>query len=213
MAENIIDPKDAVIEVLADIIERRDNTAEEHVSRIKTAMKIFAEAVLASGLYKEQTSSWNIDQIVLSSLLHDVGKAEIDDMILRKPGKLEPFEFEVVKKHTLLGQEIIMEMEKISGKNAFLDDASAMALYHHEKWDGTGYPMKLAGEDIPLLARLMTIVDVYDALVSERPYKKPFTHEEAKKIIDEAKGSSFDPELTDVFFSIADRLSEEPEAV
>ena len=210
MIENItIDPKDAVIEELTDIIERRDNTKAGHSTRVKNAMKIFLEAVIASGLYKEQTSSWDVEQIVLSSLLHDVGKGGIDDMILRKPGKLDPVEFDVVKRHTLIGGEIIKETQDKtdkSKKSEFLNDAFSIAMYHHEKWDGAGYPKGLAGEEIPLFARLMAIIDVYDALVSEKPYKKPFTHEEAKKIIGEAKGTSFDPDLTDIFLSIADKL-------
>ncbi|MDR2965329.1 MAG: HD domain-containing protein [Treponema sp.] len=207
MAENnTTNTKNAIIEELADVIERRDNTEAGHVTRVKNAMRAYLEAVVASGLYKEQSSLWNIDQIVLASLLHDVGKGEIDDMILRKPGKLDPVEFEVVKRHTLLGGEIIKKIQKVSGKSEFLNNAFTIAMYHHEKWDGTGYPKGLAEEEIPLLARLMAIIDVYDALVSERPYKKPFTHKEAMDIIQEAKGSSFAPALTDVFLSIADKL-------
>jgi len=206
MAENNKDPKDAIIEELADTIERRDNTAKGHVTRVKKIMKVFLEAVVASGLYKEQTASWDIDQIVTSSLLHDIGKGEIDDMILRKPGKLDMIEYEVVKRHALLSGEIIKGIQETAGKSELLDNAFTIAMYHHEKWDGTGYPKGLAGEEIPLLARLMAIIDVYDALVSEKPYKKPFTHEEALKIISDAKGSSFAPELTDIFLSIADGL-------
>ena len=203
---NTIDPKDAVIEELTDVIERRDNTPKGHVTRVKTAMKAYLEAVVASGLYKEQSSLWNIDQIVLSSLLHDIGKGEIDDMILRKPGKLDPVEYEVVKRHALLGGEIIKEIQEKTGKSEFLDNAFTIAMYHHEKWDGTGYPKGLAGEEIPLLARLMSIIDVYDALVSERPYKSTFSHEEAINIIKEAKGTSFAPALTDVFISVAGKF-------
>ena len=201
--------KDAVIEELADIIERRDNTEAGHSTRVKKAMTLFIEAVIANGLYKEQTASWNVKEIVVSSLLHDIGKGEIDDMILRKPGKLDDVEFNVVKRHTLLGGEIIKEIKTNIGEAAeceFLNDASSIAMYHHEKWDGSGYPKGLVEEEIPLLARIMAIIDVYDALVSEKPYKKSLAHDEAIKIISKGKGTSFDPALTDIFLTIADKL-------
>jgi putative two-component system response regulator len=111
-----------------------------------------------------------------------------------------------MKKHAVIGGEIIKDIQKKCGEQEFLDYAFMFAVYHHEKWDGTGYPYGIAGKDIPLPARVMAIVDVYDALISERPYKKPFTHEEAMKIIKEGKGTQFDPALTELFLSASDQL-------
>jgi putative two-component system response regulator len=137
-----------------------------------------------------------------------VGKIAIDDIILRKPGKLTHEEFETMKQHTILGGEIIKEIQSKTGEQEFLDSAFIFAVYHHEKWDGSGYPYGIAGDKIPLPARLMTLIDVYDALISQRAYKEPFSHEEAVKIIKEGKGSHFDPVLTELFLSVSNQLKE-----
>jgi putative two-component system response regulator len=158
------------------------------------------------GLYKDQTSAWDIDQMVRSSQLHDVGKIAIDDDILRKPGKLTKEEFDEMKKHTLMGGDIIERIQNKTSDRDYLDYAKIFTMYHHERWDGKGYPHGLAGEEIPLPARIMALIDVYDALMSKRPYKEPFTHEESVRIIEEGRGTQFDPVLTDLFISIADTL-------
>jgi len=144
--------------------------------------------------------------MILSAQLHDVGKIAIDDSILRKPCKLTDEEFEKMKKHTILGGEIIKKIQSKTGENDFLNYASIFSVYHHEKWDGSGYPYGICGKNIPLQARIMAIIDVYDALISERPYKKPFSHEEAIKIINEGSGTHFDPVLIDVFMSVSNQL-------
>ncbi len=154
----------------------------------------------------QKTSSLDTEQIIMSAQLHDVGKIAIDDSILRKPGKLDKDEFEAMKKHTVIGGEIIKEIQNKTEESEYLEYAYTFAVYHHEKWDGSGYPFGIAGEKIPLPARLMALIDVYDALISERPYKKAFTHEEAIKIIADGKGTHFDPVLTDLFLSVADKL-------
>jgi len=125
---------------------------------------------------------------------------------LRKPGKLDNDEFEAMKKHTIIGGEIIKEIQNKTEESEFLEYAYMFAVYHHEKWDGSGYPFGIAGEKIPLPARLIALIDVYDALISERPYKKAFTHEEALKIIADGKGTHFDPVLTDLFLSVSGKL-------
>ena len=204
--QRIVELKNAVMETIAELVEKRDDATGGHITRTSRFLKIFIDAVITSGLYKYQTSSWKIDQMILSAQLHDVGKIAIDDAILRKPGKLTDDEFDTMKKHTVLGGEIIKEIQKKAGEQEFLDYAFIFAVYHHEKWNGSGYPYGKAGEDIPLPARLMAIIDVYDALISERPYKKPFTHEEAVKIVKDGRGSHFDPALTDLFLSISDNL-------
>jgi putative two-component system response regulator len=130
-----------------------------------------------------------------------VGKIAIDDSILRKPAKLNKVEFEEMKKHTIFGGEIIKEIQKKTTESEFLNYAYMFAVYHHEKWDGSGYPYGIKGENIPLPARIMAIIDVYDALISERPYKKAFSYEGAIKIIKEGENSHFDPDLVEIFIS------------
>jgi len=204
--ERIVRLQNAVMETIAELVERRDDATGGHINRTSRFLKIFIDAVLEKDSYKKYTGAWNIDQMVLSSQLHDVGKIAIDDSILKKPGKLTDEEFDKMKNHTILGGEIIKEIQAKSEGQEFLDYAFTFAVYHHEKWDGTGYPYKISGADIPLPARLMAIIDVYDALISERPYKKPFSHEKAITIIDEGKGSHFDPALADLFISISDKM-------
>ena len=201
-AGRIVELKNAVMETISELVERRDDATGGHITRTSKYLKIFLNAVLDKGLYKEQTSTWNIEQMVLSAQLHDVGKIAIDDAILRKPGKLDAEEFNIMKKHTILGGEIIKEIQAKSGEREFLDYAFVFAVYHHEKWDGSGYPYGISGEEIPLPARLMAIIDVYDALISKRPYKEPFTNEQAMNIIGEGKGTHFDPNLTELFLSV-----------
>jgi putative two-component system response regulator len=210
--KTIIELKNAVMETIAELVEHRDNTTGGHITRTSRYLKIFIDTLLSNRLYSEQTAFWgknnNAEQLVLSAQLHDVGKIGIPDSILQKPGKLDKEEFEIMKKHTVLGGEIIKEIQKKTGEKEFLDNAGIFAVYHHEKWDGSGYPYGIAGEKIPLPARLMAIIDVYDALISERPYKKAFSHDEAIEIIREGKGSHFDPVLAELFVSFSDQLKE-----
>jgi putative two-component system response regulator len=135
-----------------------------------------------------------------------VGKIVIPDHILNKPEKLTPEEFEIIKSHVTVGIDAIEKIINNAQEDAFLRHTLSIAGTHHEKWDGTGYPVGLKGQSIPLDGRLMAIADVYDALISERPYKKPFTHEEAKRIIEDGAGKHFDPVLVDVFEGVADEF-------
>jgi putative two-component system response regulator len=197
-----------VLEMTADLIEYRDSGTGGHTHRTSLYLKIFIEEIIKRGLYKKETALWNIDQLIMSAQLHDVGKIMIDDNILRKPSQLTDEEFAKMKEHTTLGADIIQKMQLKTTDMAFLNDAKMFALYHHEKWDGTGYPQGIKGEEIPLPARLMTIIDFYDALTSKRSYKEPFTHQQTLEIIASGKGKQFDPALTDLFLSIADKLNE-----
>jgi HD-GYP domain-containing protein (c-di-GMP phosphodiesterase class II) len=204
--KTIVELKNAVMETIADLVERRDDVTGGHISRTSAYLKIFMDILLEKKLYSAQTTTWNIEQMILSAQLHDVGKISIDDNILRKPGKLDADEFNKMKKHTIFGGEIIKEIQEKTVESDFLNYAHIFAVYHHEKWNGSGYPYGLSAEDIPLPARIMAIIDVYDALVSERPYKKPFTHEEAVKIIKDESGSHFDPALVELFVSVSDKF-------
>ncbi|MEI6055924.1 MAG: HD domain-containing phosphohydrolase [Lentisphaerota bacterium] len=140
--------------------------------------------------------------------LHDIGKVVVPDEILLKPGKLTLEEFEIIKKHTTAGKDILASAEKKLGSNSFLSLAMEMAATHHERWDGKGYPYGLSGLQIPLPGRLMAIADVYDAIVSKRVYKSQMTHKQTVKIILESRGTQFDPKLVDVFEQIQDKFKE-----
>ncbi|MDR2019459.1 MAG: HD domain-containing protein [Treponema sp.] len=160
----------------------------------------------AWGIYRDILDTWDINLFLQSSKLHDVGKIAIRDSILLKPGPLTREEFEEMKKHTVFGETVIEKIQQNARESIFLTHARIMAGTHHEKWDGTGYPRGLAGSNIPLQGRLMAFVDVYDALISDRPYKKAFPPEEAVKIISDGCGTQFDPELKNVFLAAAERL-------
>jgi putative two-component system response regulator len=160
--------------------------------------------MLSQNVYIDFICDWNIDSFVSSARLHDLGKISIPDAILNKPGPLTKEEFEIIKKHCSEGERIIDQMARRSGDDDFLCNAKLFAGYHHERWDGKGYPHGLSGTDIPLQGRIMAIIDVYDALTSDRPYKKPFTHDEAVQMIMENSGTQFDPLIADVFFKEKD---------
>jgi len=160
-------------------------------------------AMLERGLFADEIKNWNIDVVVSSSRLHDIGKIAVSDLLLNKPGRLTPEEYERMKIHALEGEMIIDNIITESGDEDFLYSAKLFAGSHHERWDGTGYPRGLKGPDIPLHGRIMALADMYDALVSDRPYKKAFTHERAVEIIREAKGRQLDPQIVDVFLEVS----------
>ncbi|GHU81403.1 two-component system response regulator [Clostridia bacterium] len=206
--KSVVDMQFSILKTIADLVERRDGDTGGHIARTQKNLRILLDALMDMGIYQDQIDpDWDIEIVILSSQLHDVGKIAIDDHILRKPGKLDNRELDEIKRHTVYGSEIIDKMiGSIPADNEFLYYAKIFAETHQEKWDGTGYPYGLKGEAIHLLGRLMAIADVYDALVSERPYKKAYPHEEAVKIILEGKGTHFDPVLVDVFEKIAGEL-------
>ena len=152
-------------------------------------------------IYTDQLTDTFVSEVVHSAPLHDIGKIQVSDAILNKPGKLSPDEFEAMKTHTTAGADIIRHaMDMVSQTDSgYLKEAMNLANFHHEKWDGTGYPRGLKGEEIPLSARIMAVADVFDALVSRRSYKEPFSFEEAMRIIQEDSGTRFDPAIVDAF--------------
>jgi len=200
--------QNAMVSVLANMVENRDMQTGRHIERTTEFIKILLDAMLERGIYSDEIRHWNLEDVISSARLHDIGKIAISDLILNKPGKLTTEEFELMKTHTTEGEKIIDSIIAESDNEAFLQNAKLFAGFHHEKWDGTGYPHGIAGADIPLQGRIMAIVDVYDALVSNRPYKTAFTHEKAVEIIKESKGSHFDPEITDVFLAVNDLFRE-----
>ena len=206
--KTVVSLQNAILQTMAELIDRRDNTTGGHIERTQKYMKIVLNKLVEQGLYTQESSSWHLNLVVQSTQLHDVGKIAIQDSILQKPGKLSAEEFEKIKKHTTHGVEIISEIQRNTTEQEFLEYAKVFAGTHHEKWDGSGYPKGLKGEQIPILGRAMSIVDVYDALVSERPYKKSCTHEEAVAVIFNSRGTHFDPAIVDLFMSISDEFKE-----
>jgi len=198
--------KNGIVFTMADIVERRDKKTDGHVERVTVFLKILLEAMITYGVYADEIRNWNLDVCVSSARLHDVGKINIPDSILNKPGELTKEEFDIVKTHTTEGEKIIDQTISRTGDSDFLQSAKLIAAYHHERWDGTGYPYGLKGSGIPLHGRLMAIIDVYDALISERPYRKALAHDVAINTIKNEAGKHFDPLITGVFCEICDHL-------
>lgn len=206
--EQLLSLQNGIVFVLADMVENRDKGTGGHVERTTTYISILVDAMIEDGLYSEQINELDIELFVSSARLHDVGKIAISDIILNKPGKLTDEEFELMKTHTVEGERVISQIEERTGNAEFLNNAKLFAGYHHERWDGRGYPYGLSGTDIPIQGRIMAFADVYDALVSVRPYKKPFSADEAVKMIMDNAGSQFDPAIADVFYKVRDKFAE-----
>ncbi|MDR1647545.1 MAG: response regulator [Zoogloeaceae bacterium] len=194
--------QNAITDVIAELVEFRDSNTGGHIWRTQQYLQCLIEKMQESGVYRQEVLAWDLEHLIPAAKLHDVGKISISDAILNKPGKLTPEEFAVMQTHASLGMEIIDRIEREAKDNS-LEYARIFAGYHHEKWDGTGYPHGLGGERIPLLGRLMAIADVYDALISARPYKEPMPLEKAREIMQNGRGVHFDPLLIDVFSSIS----------
>jgi putative two-component system response regulator len=194
----------AMISVIAELIESRDLVTGEHVERIQSYVELLLQEMDKDKIYGDITSKWDMSLLIPSVQMHDVGKIRISDTILNKPGKLTAEEFEIIKAHPLEGMKIIDNIISKTPDDGYLKYAKQFAGYHHEKWDGTGYPFGLSGESIPLQGRIMAIADVYDALVTQRPYKQPIPHDQAVNIIKEGSGTHFDPVLVEVFEKVAD---------
>jgi len=194
--------QESILKTMANMVEYRDNLTGGHISRTQHTVKLLLDEIRKQEIYADTIENWDISLILQSTQLHDVGKIVIIDNILKKPGPLTDEEFNEMKNHVIYGLRIIERIETDSGESDLLKYAKIFALTHHEKWDGSGYPNRLSGDKIPLHGRIMAIADVYDALISERPYKKAMTHDEAIKIITEGKGTHFDPVLIDLFLKI-----------
>jgi len=197
--------QDVTIMAMASLAETRDNETGNHIRRTQHYVRLLATELRRLGLDGGALDDDAIELLYKSAPLHDLGKVGIPDAILLKPGKLTPGEFEVMKTHTTLGRDAILAAEKLLDEpNSFLQYAREIAHYHQEKWDGSGYPEGLAGEAIPLSARLMALADVYDALISRRVYKPAFPHDKAVAILRAGRGTHFDPRIVDAFLGVAD---------
>jgi putative two-component system response regulator len=202
----VLELQNAVLITMSNLVECRDDVTGGHVERTERLLGLLVEEMVKQGVYQDILETWDINLFIQSSKLHDVGKIAIRDNILLKPGPLTRDEFEDMKKHTIFGESVIEKIQQNSRESIFLTHAKIMAGTHHEKWDGTGYPRGMAGTDIPLQGRLMAMVDVYDALISDRPYKKAFSPEQAIAIIVESCGKHFDPSLKDIFIAASGRF-------
>ncbi len=201
-----------LILVLAEMVESRDKNTGHHVKHTAGYVKIIMEQMRREGIYEEMLTDEFIENVCDSAPLHDIGKITISDTILNKPGKLTNEEFEIMKTHAQAGGRILDRAIHLVPGSSFLEEARKLAYSHHERWDGKGYPLGLAGKDIPLSARIMSVADVFDALISDRSYKKGFSFEKSISIIREGVGSQFDPLVARAFLHVQDeakRLSEE----
>ena len=191
--------QDGLIITMANMVESRDSDTGEHVQKTAEYVRIIAEGLKKKGYYPEKMTAKFISDVVRSAPLHDVGKINISDKILNKPGKLTDEEYEIMKTHTTAGKEIMEHAINTVQGGSYLKEARNMAGYHHERWDGKGYPEGLHGEVIPLSARIMSVADVFDALTSRRIYKPPFPLEQALDILRQGAGNQFDPKCVEVF--------------
>ncbi|MBQ9543671.1 MAG: HD domain-containing protein [Clostridia bacterium] len=200
-----------IISGLASLIENRDIETGEHVSRTSAYVKALAEDARKDGVYSDQLSDHFISLLSTLAPMHDIGKVVVSDLILKKPGRLTPEEFEQMKKHAAVGGDVVREVLDEITDEEYVSFAADIATYHHERWDGTGYPKRLKQEEIPLSARIMAIADVFDALISRRCYKEPMPFEEAFNVIKDEAGSHFDPNLVRVFLKYRGDFEVTPE--
>lgn len=204
----LVSTHERTMEALATIIEYRNLESGTHIRRTVDLTGIMVEHMLKMPEYYARLTKLKSKSLVKAAALHDIGKIGVPDNILLKPGKLTDEEFEVIKTHTTIGSDIIASIstEGMLDESGFLARAQEICRSHHERWDGSGYPDGLAGEDIPLSARILSVLDVYDALISPRCYKPAFLHEQAINIIIEGSGTQFDPKLVEIFLEISGKL-------
>jgi len=207
--QEIIAIQDVTIIAMGSLAETRHSETGNHIRRTQNYVKMLAMKLKNNPRFKHILTDENIELLYKSAPLHDIGKVGVPDHILLKPGKLTPQEFEIMEKHTVFGRDAILAAEKrLESPTSFLTFAREIAYSHQEKWDGSGYPEGLTGDDIPISARLMAVADVYDALITRRIYKPAFAHEESVDIIKNGYAAHFDPDIVDAFIEIEKELYE-----
>ncbi|MDR1574530.1 MAG: HD domain-containing protein [Treponema sp.] len=204
--ETLQELQNVMLTTISNLIECRNDIADSHVERINRFLTLLVNEMIRRGVYRDELGAWDIKLFLKAAKLHDVGKIGVKDSILMKDGPLTQEEFAEMKRHTTFGEMIIEKIQQNARESDFLTHAKIIAGTHHERWDGTGYPRGIAGSNIPLQGRLMAIVDVYDALASERPYKRAFPPDRAVQIIKAGSGIQFDPALIDSFTAAAKRF-------
>ena len=210
--EHIQEMQDQIIIGISDIVESRDNNTGGHVKRTSEAVRIFMDELARESKEFHMTKKY-CENVIKAAPMHDLGKIAVEDYILKKPGRFTEDEFQLMKVHAKVGAQIVEKALNGVEDEAFMEVAKNMAHYHHEKWDGKGYPEGLAGEKIPLEARIMALADVFDALVSKRCYKDKYSYDDAFRIIEESLGSHFDPDLGRLFLNCRKELEEYYDAV
>jgi len=206
--QELIRTRDAVIFGLAKLAESRDPETGHHLERIAAYSTRLATAIRRHPKYRDAMPASYAQSIGINSALHDIGKVGIPDHVLLKPGPLTEDEIAIMRHHPRIGADCIEQIQRRLGESNFLFQAREIALYHHERWDGTGYPFGIHTEEIPLSARIVTIADVYDALTSRRVYKDPYSHEASVEKIKQGSGRHFDPQLIEIFLSIESQFEE-----
>ena len=210
--EEISHMQNGLIYVLADMVESRDKNTGDHVRKTAAYVRLIMKKMKEAGIYTDILTEEYVEDVANSAPLHDVGKIMVSDTILNKPGRLTDDEFAIMKTHTTAGSRIIDSAMSLVSDTGYLREAKNLATYHHERWDGKGYPSGLSGEDIPLSARIMAVADVFDALVSRRSYKDPFSIEKAMEIIKGGAGTQFDPQIAQIFVEAEEEVREVTEA-
>ena len=206
--QDLIRTRDAVIFGLAKLAESRDPETGHHLERIAAYSTRLATAIRRHPKYREAMPAAYVQSIGINSALHDIGKVGIPDHVLLKPGSLTEEEIGIMRHHPRIGADCIELIQRRLGESTFLNQAREIALYHHERWDGTGYPFGMHTDEIPLSARIVTIADVYDALTSRRVYKDPYSHKVSVEKIRQGSGRHFDPQLVEIFLSIESQFEE-----
>ncbi len=201
VAERIVslENRELIIFSLAKLVESRDSETGAHLERMREYSRLLAEELSKTDRYRETVDADYVRTIFLTAPLHDIGKVGIPDQVLLKPGRLTAEEFEIMKQHTVIGSQTLEATIAAQPSAAYLLVARDIALTHHEKYDGSGYPQGLMGEEIPLCGRIVAVADVYDALTTKRVYKEAFSHSKAKEIITSGRGKDFDPDVVDAF--------------
>lgn len=206
--KEISDSQISTIIAMAELSESRDECTGAHLARIGVFSKLLADQAIADGISEALSIKNFANNINYASALHDIGKVAVPDTILNKPGKLTPSEFEQIKTHCVIGADVLKKVIAKHPANEFVVMGEQIARYHHEKWNGKGYPYGLEGEAIPFAARIVAVADVYDAMRSKRQYKPAFSHEEASQEIEAGSGTHFDPTIVELFGQVKDRFAE-----
>ncbi|MDR0587216.1 MAG: response regulator [Treponema sp.] len=206
LEEKVRELEDSIVLSFSEMIESRDKGTGDHVQRTRIYVTLLGQELIRQGCFANELNEKEMSLIARASLLHDVGKIGISDTILLKPGRLDDAEFSVMKTHTTLGAKILETMYERTPTQSYLEYAKLIAEGHHEKFDGSGYPYGLAGDEIPLCSRIMAVADVYDAVVADRVYRKAMSTQEAYNLIFNGKGSHFDPRVIDAFTVVYDDM-------
>ncbi|MCH5208356.1 MAG: HD domain-containing protein [Oscillospiraceae bacterium] len=206
--ERLSGMQSGMITFMAEVVENRDDNTGGHIRRTAKYVEVIAKELKKKGVYSDILTDRYVEDMIIAAPLHDIGKIHIPDAVLNKPAKLTDEEFEIMKTHTSAGEELLFHAKDELGESEYLNMAAEMAAFHHEKWNGKGYPYGKSGEEIPLCARIMAVADVFDALTSKRCYKEAMPLEKAYDIIREGSGSHFDPAVVEAFFAAADEIGQ-----